>query len=352
MSGGGHTFFAVVDECGLLMLVRRLFYLSLLLLLSPAFAWAQQPQDDDEIIKIPSSLVRLNIGVVDAKGHPILNLTREDFAVFENEQRQAIQSFEPVESPFSVVLLLDVSGSTINFRQQMKLAAGRFIDALAPDDRVCVVQFNAKVKELFGFTTKRNEIANAINNASGGGETHLYQALAFSLEKLSKEGDRRKAIVVMTDGVDTRNYQADGRAASDKATNEAALAAIKPEENSPLRAVLNAADKLGATIYPLALPSGDIKFIPDPTPRQVAIYTSARARLLSLAQRSGGRVNEIRQLSDMARLYAEVAAELRTLYSITYKPENLAKDGTWRPIRITVTRPELIARTRPGYFAK
>jgi VWFA-related protein len=324
----------------------------LLLAVGVGPAFAQTPADDDEIVKVTSSLVRLNIGVVDAKGRPILNLTRDDFAVFENEERQAINSFEPVESPFSVVLLLDVSGSTINFRPQMKIAASRFIDALAPEDRVCVVQFNSKVKELFGFTNKRNEILNAINNANGGGETQLYQAIAYSLEKLSKEGERRKAIVVMTDGVDTKNYQADGRAASDKTTNEAALATVKPEENTPLRSVLNAADKLGVTIYPLALPSGDVKNIPDPTPRQVTIYASARARLNSLAQRSGGRVNEIRQLGEMARLYAEVAAELRTLYSITYQPKNVVKDGRWRPIRITVTQTEFIARTRPGYFAK
>ncbi len=334
------------------MSVRSLFFLSCLLLLPCAVGVAGQQSPDDEIIKVTSSLVRLNIGVVDAKGRPILNLAREDFAVFENDLPQEIKSFEPVESPFSVVLLLDVSGSTINFRPQMKLAAARFIDALAPDDRICVVQFNAKVKELFGFTSNRREIGNAIGNANGGGETQLYQALAYSLEKLSKEGERRKAIVVMTDGVDTKNYQADGRAASDKPSNEAALATIKAEENPALRSVLNAADKLGVTIYPLALPSGDIKNIPDPTPRQFAIYASAHTRLVSLAQRSGGRVNEIRQLGEMARLYAEVAAELRTLYSITYQPENVTKDGRWRPIRITVTRPELIARTRPGYYAK
>ena len=338
------------------MNARRPFFVSVLCLVSLLLAAGgrvgAQVQDDDEILRVTSSLVRLNIGVVDAKGRPILNLAKTDFAVYENGERQAIESFEPVESPFSVVLLLDVSGSTINFRPQMKLAAARFIDALAPDDRVAVVQFNAKVKELFGFTSNRREIGNAIGNADGGGETQLYQALGYALGRLAKEGERRKAIVVMTDGVDTRNYKVDGLAASDKKSNEEALAAFKPEENAPLRSVLNAADKLGVTVYPLALPSGDIKNIPEPTPRQFAIYHAARVRLQSLAERSGGRVNEIRQLGEMARLYAEVAAELRTLYSITYQPKNLAKDGRWRPIRIEVARPELLARTRPGYYAK
>ena len=328
--------------------------LLLLLLFSVGLfcATSATAQDNDELIRINSSLVRLNIGVVDAKGRPIINLSRDNFAVYENDIAQAIQSFEPVESPFSVVLLLDMSGSTLNFRQQLKLAAARFIDALAPGDRVAVVQFNSKVKELYGFTDNRREIANAINNAEGGGETQLYQALAASLEKLSREGERRKAIVVMTDGVDTRNYKADGLLASNKTSNEAALATLKPEESASLRGVLNAADKLGVTIYPLALPSGDIRYIPDPTPRQFAIYQAARTRLQAVAQRTGGRLNEIRQLGEMARLYAEVAAELRTLYSITYQPKNTTRDGLWRPIRIEVNNPALLARTRPGYFAK
>lgn len=339
-------------------LCRKLFLLLALLALSANLSVAQTPKptptppEDEEIERVNSSLVRLNIGVVDAKGRPIINLVRDNFAVYENGEAQAIQSFEPVESPFSVVLLLDMSGSTINFRQQLKLAAGRFVDALAPNDRVAVVQFNSKVKELFGFTSSRREIANAINNADGGGPTQLYQALAFSLNKLAKEGERRKAIVVMTDGVDTNNYKSDGLLASNMPTNEEAFAKIKPEDAPALRNVQNAADKLGVTIYPLALPSGEIKNIPDPTPRQYAIYQAARVRLQSLADRTGGRLNEIRQLGEMARLYAEVAADLRTLYSITYQPKNTTRDGQWRPIRITVNNPELLARTRPGYFAK
>jgi VWFA-related protein len=349
--GGVHTFAAAGQQ--VCFMGVRCLWLVVFGFLALSCVVAQTPPDDDEIVKINSSLVRLNIGVVDAKGRPILNLSRSDFAVYENGEAQLINSFEPVESPFSVVLLLDVSGSTVNFRPQMKLAASRFIDALAPDDRVCVVQFNAKIKELYGFTSSRKETLNAINNADGGGETQLYQGLAYALNKLAGEGERRKAIVVMTDGVDTRNRKGDSILAANKLTNDEALAALKPEDNAPLRSVLNAADKLGVTIYPLALPSGDIKNIPLPSPLQVAVYSAARTRLQALSDRSGGRLHEIRQLGEMARLYAEVAAELRTLYSITYQPKNTNRDGRWRPIRLEVaTRAELIARTRPGYFAK
>ncbi|HEY5404308.1 MAG TPA: hypothetical protein VIK24_15645, partial [Pyrinomonadaceae bacterium] len=84
-------------------------------------------QDPDEVIKTETNLVQLNIGVVDKQGRPITNLTRNDFAVYEDGVKQTIQRFEPVEAPFSLVVLLDMSGSTINFRQQLKLATQRFL---------------------------------------------------------------------------------------------------------------------------------------------------------------------------------------------------------------------------------
>jgi hypothetical protein len=110
---------------------------------------------------------------------------------------------------------------------------------------------------------------------------------------------------------------------------------------------------MGVTIYPLALPSGDAKLLPFPDPQQIAMYTAARARLQALADRTGGRLNEIRRLEDMGKLYAVVAAELRTLYSLTYQPSGERKrDGSWRAIRIEVTRPEMIARTKSGYYSR
>ena len=83
------------------------------------------------------------------------------------------------------------------------------------------------------------------------------------------------------------------------------------------------------------------------------IYSAARTRLQSLADRSGGRLNEIVRLDQMARLYAEVAADLRTLYTVAYQPRSdRIHDGKWRTIKIEVDQPDLIARTRPGYFSR
>jgi len=326
-----------------------LFLALALVLLSANVSRAQ----DDDVVRTSISLVQLNVGVVDKDGRAITSLTRNDFAVFEDGVRQSISQFEPTNAPFSLVLLLDVSGSTINFRPQLKLATQRFLDALAPEDRVAVIQFNAKVKKLINFSTDRNRTAYAIGNADGAGETHLYNALNYALKELEKEGKRRKAIVVLTDGLDTEMRNVDRAIVAKAQTDDEALTAIKPEASGPLTSILNAADRQGVTIFPLALPSGDPKRLPLPGPDITGIYAAARIRLQSLANRTGGRLTEINRLDQMAKLYAEVAADLRALYTVAYQaPPDRPRDGKWHDIRVEVTHPELIARTRPGYYAR
>jgi VWFA-related protein len=335
---------------------RKTFVGALALLLACLLTTTQsaRAQDGgDDPIRIDTALVQLNVGVVDRQGNAITTLSPKDFAVYEEGVRQDIQSFEPVNAPFSLVLLLDMSGSTLSFRATLKQAAIRFIDALAPEDRVAVIAFNDKVKTLASFTNDYKKIAYAIQFADGKGGTEFYQALTYSLAELGKETKRRKAIVVLTDGIDTQMSRMDRAAAAGAQTNDTAIAAIKPETSGSLGAVLNAADRQGVTIYPLALPSGDPKKIADPSPQQIAVYTSARSRLQYLANRTGGRLNEIRRLEDLGYLYAEVAADLRSLYTITYRPTgDRPRNAGWRAIRIEVARPELVARTRPGYFAR
>jgi VWFA-related protein len=335
----------------------RLALVCALCLAAASAARAQQtppPQDDDETVRVDTNLVTLNVGVADRRGSAVTDLTRQDFTVYEDGVRQQIVSFEPVSAPFSLVLLLDMSGSTLNFRQTLKQSALRFVDALGPEDRVAVVSFNSKVETLTNFTADRRKIAFAISERAGGrGDTHLYAALRHALGLLAKEGKRRKAVVVLTDGVDTENRKLDGQATAQSATNEEAVASVRPDENAALRAVLDAADRQGVTVYPLALPSGDPRRLLPLTPQQAAIYAAARARMTSLADRTGGRLHHINRIEDIGRLYAEVAADMRTLYSIVYQSSNARpRDGSWRAINIEVSRAETIARSRPGYFAR
>jgi len=324
------------------------------------FAWAififfclvlvAQAQVDDPV-NVDSAVVRVNVGVVDQRGRPITNLSRPQFSIYEDGLQQQISHFELSTAPFSVVMMLDMSGSTKSFRQNIALSAARFLDALAPEDRVAVIEFYEKVNLLNDFTTDRSVAAHSIRVANGAGNTNLFKGLELALEKLAKEGNRRKAIVVLTDGADTKAKDADRELLSKLSESEMA-SAISPEANPDLVRILDRADRLGVTIYPLALPTGDPAKLADPTKLQVAMWNAARSRLKLVADRTGGTLNAISRLDEMGRLYAVVAAELRTLYTIEYQPSNLVRDGKWRSIKVEVTDPDLIARSRQGYFAK
>ncbi len=313
--------------------------------------WAVSAQEEDPII-VDSSIVRLNVGVVDNKGRPITSLNKDSFVLYEDGVKQEISRFEPVVAPFSVVLILDMSGSTLGFREVIRQSAFRFIDALAPDDRIAIVEFYDKVNLLNDFTTDRKKVANSISVANGRGKTQLFKALDFSLNKLAKEGNRRKAIIVLTDGVDTAIRDKD-RDFLDKVKENEILTSIKPDNSDILNRVLSKADSQGVTIYPLALPTGNPSKLADPTPIQVALYSAAQTRLEILSTRTGGTLNAINRLEDMGRIYASVAAELRTLYTIEYQSTNDKRDGKWREIKIEVkSTSDLISKTKPGYFAK
>ncbi|MDQ6788215.1 MAG: VWA domain-containing protein [Acidobacteriota bacterium] len=322
----------------------------LFLILFSSFITASA-QQDGEIIKVDSSIVRLNVGVADRHGRPIVNLNKENFSLYEDGVKQDISRFEPTVAPFSVVMLLDMSGSTLGFREVIRQSAFRFIDALAPDDRVAVVEFYDKIHLLNDFTTNRKSIANSINDANGRGKTQLYKTLDFALEKLSKEGNRRKAIIVLTDGVDSSLRDAD-RSFLEKQKDADIPNAIKAETSDALNKILSKSDSQGVTIYPLALPTGDPSKLAEPTPIQTAMYNASRARLQILADRTGGTFNAINRLEDMGKLYATVAADLRSLYTIEYSPTDSKRNGKWRSIKIEVNNPELLSRTRTGYFAK
>jgi VWFA-related protein len=328
------------------MLFRRTFILLPMLLLSVVVCF---PQDDP--VRVDTAIVRVNVGVVDDRGRSVTTLDRSNFTVFEDGVKQDISRFEMAPSPFSVVMMLDMSGSTRSFRQNIQMAATRFLDALAPDDRIAVIEFYSKVNLLNDFTADRRVAFHSISVANGTGDTDLYKGLLFALDKLSNEKNRRKAIVVLTDGVDTDAQDLDRKLLTDLKDDQIP-SALKPETNETLRRVLDRADAQGVTIYPLALPTGDPARLADPTPRQVAMYTAARTRLKLVADRTGGTMNTIKRLEEMGTLYALVAADLRTLYTIEYTPINDKRDGKWREIKVAVDRPDLIPRSRQGYFAK
>ncbi|MFT3745079.1 MAG: VWA domain-containing protein [Pyrinomonadaceae bacterium] len=324
---------------------RRMLVIFALILSGVTIAASQ----DDDPIRVDSSLVRLNVGVVDVKGRPITNLNKANFEVFEDGVKQDIARLEPSTAPFSVVIILDMSGSTLGFRQVIKQSAFRFVDALSPEDRVAVIEFYDKVNVRNDFTTDRRTIANSIDVANGRGKTQLYKALDLALDKLSNEKSRRKAIIVLTDGIDTAVRDQD-RTALESLTDSQIPTALKPETNDVLKRVLNRSDAQGVTIYPLALPTGDPGKLADPTPRQVAMFKAARARLQIVADRTGGTLNTINRLEEMGRLYAQVAA--RPAHAIHDRIPINKRQTRWKVARDThrCQRPRTYLEDPPRIF--
>src|SRR5688572_18094290 len=149
------------------MAIRRVITLFAACLLSVLGVVGQ----DDDPIRVDSSIVRLNVGVADQKGRPILNLDKNNFEIFEDGVKQEISRFEPSQAPFSVVLILDMSGSTIGFRQVIKQSAVRFVDAIGPDDRVAVIEFYDKINVRNDFTTDRSIVMHSIQVSNGLGKS-------------------------------------------------------------------------------------------------------------------------------------------------------------------------------------
>lgn len=319
----------------------------ILLLIVAGTVFAQE----DDPIRVDSAVVKLNVGVVDASGKPITDLRQANFSVYEDGVKQEITAFEAVSEPFSVVMLLDMSGSTLGFRQVIQQSAFRFVDALSPRDRIAVIEFSDKINILNDFTSDRRPIANSIRVANGRGKTQLYKALNFALEKLEKESSRRKAIIVLTDGVDS-SVREDDRDVLQNVPAEQMAEKIDPANSRILQSTLSRSDAQGVTIYPLALPTGDPAKLADPTPFQIALFKAARDRLKIVADRSGGSLHMINRLEEMGRLYSIVAAEMQTLYTLEYQSTNDKRDGKWRSITIKTTDSELISRTRQGYYAR
>lgn len=273
-------------------------------------------QDADEVVRVNSDLVALNVTLTDKQGAYVHGLRRADFKIFEDGQEQTISGFSEEETPFAAALLLDISGSMEGRITLARSAAIRFLDGLRPDDNVAVYSFHSEVKQVqdFDFTRDLNPTVFALH---ARGLTVLNDAVVQAATDLAARPEKRRAIVVLSDGADTHS-----RASSDKALN-AALAA-------------------GATLYTVDLADRD-------APRAQTMGGSAA--LANFAARSGGRYLATPGGQELRAAFAAIVEELSNQYTLSYRPTNRARDGRWRVIELKTTHPEATARTRRGYRA-
>jgi VWFA-related protein len=297
-------------------------------------------------------------------GKRVTNLTKDDFRIFENGVQQEIAGFAATDEPVNVALLLDTSGSTELELARIQNAAIDFVHQLHPDDEVAVMSFADDVKLQQDFTINRDRNEYGIKKTRSGGCTAAYEAVWLSLEEVLKPITERKALVFFTDGVDTCS-----RTASEKETLE-----LAKETRATIYCVYyNTEDdqyrRRSPGGYPTSTQIPPIIWNPNPRPpvyggpgstggtgipggpgSSSGEYRAGREYLNKLAEYSGGLVFEGEE--DLRYAFSEVAKELASQYSIGYYSTDNRHDGKFRKIEVKLTSPDLIARTKKGYYAK
>lgn len=333
---------------------------------------AQQGKKEEQTptIRVDTDLVSIDVSVTDRSGNRSASgLRAEDFNVFEDGVRQKITNFSTTDVPFKVVLLIDTSGSTRNEITVMRQAARRFLDELRPQDQIAVIQFNREVELIQDLTTDRLKIENALNLLKPGSGTTFYDALTLTIDEVLKKIDGRKAVIALTDGVDSYGHHTFDQ-------------------------VLPSLEKAGASLYFLELDTeafteaGIMRDCNDNRHFEFSrkqlrkyykegiegaseadyedhcslaklermtinrrLYQIARQEMREMASKTGGRIYPVKEVIQLEPAYSQIAAELRTQYSIGYYPINEKHDGKWRSLRVEIKRSGLVANSKPGYRA-
>ena len=348
-----------------------------------------------DIVRVDTTLVSIPVSVMDRDGKYIPDLTKEDFRVWEDGTEQKVAYFASTEKPFTVALLIDTSGSTINKLGEIQDAAVAFVGQLRPDDRVMVVSFSDKIRILAQPTNDRNTLRNAIRQTEPGSGTRLYDAVDQVINQSLNRIEGRKAIVLFTDGVDTTSKRATYESTVRDAEELDAL--IYPVEydtysdmgggwpgsggsrrggrgggypggngggGSVLGGILGTilgggnsggnypnggggggypgggrrGGRGGGGNWPGGGGSGNTR----------SEYELADQYLHDLARVSGARLYNAEQ-ENLDVAFRSVAEELRRQYSLGYYPKNTPRPGERRTVKVRVNRPELVVRTRDSY---
>lgn len=294
------------------MKIFRVIFVLIAALVTPVLCAAQ----DDEVISIDSSIVVVSAAVTDSHGKAVTGLTGKLFTIFEDGVEQKVESFDAEETPFAAVILLDTSGSMETRVSLARAAAIQFLAGLRADDFVAIYNFDSKVNLVQDFSNSR-DIREQVFDLKSEGMTVLNDAVYKAAELLSKRPEKRRAIIVLSDGADTQ---------SEKSADKA----------------LNAALAVGCTIYTV-----DMAAINDNSPAR----RQNQSVLKRFAERSGGKFVETPGGMAMRDAFRSIVAELGVQYTLAYSPSNSKKDGKWRSIEIRIARANLTIRTRKGYTA-
>ncbi len=278
-----------------------------------------QDQDKAKIVAVDTTVVILNMTVTDREGKHVRKLKAEDFEVLEDRVPQHILSLSSTEMPFAAAILLDSSGSMDAKMSLARAACSSFVEGIRDGDVFAIYGFGGtKVKLLQDFTEVR-DAGFAIWDEDARGMTPLYDCIVTASEALEKRPERRKAILLVSDGADTQS----------KVTFEKAL-----------RKALDA----DVAIYGVDLSEAALN--------RNAVRDSGAEAMKNFATKTGGKFFRTPGGAALRSTFIDTVEELRNQYTLVYEPSNEKADGKWRTVEVRPRRLNVNVRTRQGYFAK
>jgi len=292
---------------------------------------SKSPQGEkpkDFRIGINVDLVVIHTSVTDKNGMFVTGLKKENFRLFEDNIAQAIQSFSQEDVPVSLGIVIDTSGSMRDKIDKVNQAALAFIKASNPDDEEFLIGFNSEVELLEDFTSDIDLITDTLNNTIVTGGTALYDAIYLAVQKAQTGSKPKKAIILITDGEDRDSYYKLDEMVAKVQESDVQVYSV---------GFLNAAPDKG-------LFGRWSKSEPE----------KAQDALKRISEETGARAFFPKDISEIDKIVAQVAHELRSQYSISYTSSNAVRDGTWRRVRVALDlpiAPSLHVRYRSGYFA-
>lgn len=293
----------------------------------------------DETIRIDTTLVTIPTAVMDRDGHYILNLSKEDFEIFEDGVSQEIALFQPVNEPFTAMLVFDLSGSMRSHINGIVKSANSFVGQLRNDDRVVVATFADKprLSIVVEPATKRDFSQPVeLNTTRDMGYTATFDAVDAAMKYMKKLRGRR-AIIIFTDGELYGLHASDQENIRAAAEQDAAIYTIrfgdfpKVDPRSLNAGILIKTDKL-----------------PEKEKRRRAERSDAY--LDSLTKSSGGRGFRLTEIEDLPTTFKSIANELSQQYYLGYYVKSTSN---LRPkkLRVSVKKPGLVVRSREKYSA-
>jgi Ca-activated chloride channel family protein len=274
---------------------------------------------DNQTLRVAVDLVLLDVSVTDKEGRSVRDLRPEHFKVYEDKVEQAVSYFSTEESPVTWGVVVDRSGSMSDMKDAYD-AAVHMINEGITGDEMFVMTFSRQIDTLSAHTSDRRALQNALFGLHAEGSTALWDAVDFGIDYLKRGKHRKKALMVITDGVDNKSRVRFNR-------------------------VLDRAKESDVIIYTVG--------VNTPT----GIFAKGRPerdQLQELAEITGGYAHFPADAEKCRETMAEIAREVSEHYTIGYYPTNAAYDGKCRKIKVEVKEPrqsraKYIARTRTGY---